>query len=280
MHRALSGSPHRHGPPVSAASGAAPASFRPAFVAVSLKLYLSHHETLSWCTAVASLARGCAAIAAGRLELAVLPALTAVSPAGEILRPARVALGAQDLWVEDRGPYTGEVSGADLAALGCRYAEIGHAERRRLFGETDALIGRKLAAATRSGLTPLLCVGETERRDVRAAASTCLSQLRAALAGAGDPAPAELVVAYEPVWAIAAEAPAPPAHIATVCAAIKEWAQRAPAAPRLRVIYGGTAGEGLVAQLGDSVDGLFLGRSAHDPARLARVLDEFGLGAR
>lgn len=245
-----------------------------AFVGVSLKLYLSHDATLSWSQAVRDLALRRAPAVRDRVELVVLPALTALAPVSEILRPAGIALGAQDLWVEERGPFTGEVSGADLAAIGCRFAEIGHAERRRLFAETDELVGRKVAAATRSGLTPLLCVGEDERCSAKAAADRCVVQLRAALeAGAAAP-PEEVVVAYEPVWAIGAEAAAPPAHIVAVCTAIKEWALREQSAPLVRVVYGGTAGEGLIARLGGAVDGLFLGRCAHDPARLFGVIDE------
>ncbi len=245
-----------------------------AFVGVSLKLYLSHDETLSWSKAVRGLALQRGPFVRDRVQLVVLPALTALVPVGEILRPAGVALGAQDLWVEDRGPFTGEVSGSDLAAIGCGFAEIGHAERRRLFGETDELIGRKVAAATRSGLTPLLCVGEDERCGADAAADRCILQLRAALQGAGAGPPGELVVAYEPVWAIGAEVAAPAEHIAAVCTAIKEWALGERAAPSVRVVYGGTAGEGLMARLCGSADGLFLGRSAHDPERLFRVIDE------
>lgn len=246
-----------------------------AFVGVSLKLYLGHAETLQWCETVRAMAERRSEITDGRVELVVLPALTAIAPVAGILTPAGIALGAQNLWAEDRGPFTGEVSGADLAALGCQYAEIGHAERRRLFGETDDLVRRKVAAARRSGLVPLLCVGEEEPGSECAAAARCIDQLAAALDDHSVAPPgAGLVVAYEPVWAIGAPAPAPPDHIRAVCSSIRQWLAEHPEGAGGRVVYGGSAGEGLVSRIADSVDGLFLGRFAHDPLRLARVLDE------
>ena len=247
-----------------------------AFLGVSLKLYLDHPTTLEWCRSVSDIAIDCAAIGDGRVELVVLPAVTALSAVAEILGPAGVAIGGQDLWAEDRGPFTGEISGADLVAIGCRFVEVGHAERRRIFGETDEVVRRKLAAAARNGLTPLLCIGEEHRGNARDAAGECIRQLRAAVDGDDGKAPGlrDLVIAYEPAWAIGAAEAAPPAHIALVCSAIKRWAGNRLNATSVRVIYGGAAGEGTVSKLGDSVDGLFLGRSAHDPARLARVICE------
>lgn len=248
------------------------------FVGVSLKLYLGHAETLEWCRAVRDMVSDMSAVAENRLEVVVLPALTALACVVPILAPGGVGVGAQDLWVEDRGSFTGEVSGADLAAIGCRFAEIGHAERRRIFGESDELIRAKVSAAARNGLAPLLCVGEQEHRNESEAAKACVAQLRAALGGLeGDAAPSRIVVAYEPVWAIGADQAAAPGHISAVCAAIKEWMAAESEIHSVRVIYGGTAGEGLAAALGDSVDGLFLGRSAHRPERLVRILDEFAL---
>ncbi|HVC24892.1 MAG TPA: triose-phosphate isomerase family protein [Acidimicrobiales bacterium] len=260
-------------------SDSAPAAAGPrraAILAVSLKLYLGHVATLEWCRSVGDIASRAPAVTGGRLDLVVLPAVTALSAVAEILDPAVVAIGGQDLWTEDSGPFTGEISGADLAAIGCRFAEVGHAERRRIFAESDDLVHRKLVAATRNGLTPILCVGEERRSTERDAVGECIRQLGAALAGQGGgaPAPHDLVVAYEPVWAIGAAEAAPPDHVAPVCAAIKRWAADWAAGTRVRVIYGGAAREGIVSSLGDSVDGLFLGRFGHDTARLARVIDE------
>ncbi|MDQ7910373.1 triose-phosphate isomerase family protein [Phytohabitans sp. ZYX-F-186] len=229
-------------------------------IGVSLKLYLDIPSTLDWCDRVLALLADRPAIVDGRVRVWVAPSLPAIPLVLDRVRGSALAVGAQDLFWAERGAFTGAVSGADLAALGCRYAVVGHAERRRLFGEDDAVVAAKTAAALRTGLTPVVCVGERERGP--GAEQECRRQLDAA--APSGPA----VVAYEPVWAIGAAEPAGVDRIAAVCAAL-----RAKGNP---VVYGGSAGPGLLTKLGGAVDGLFLGRFAHDPAALADVLDEAG----
>jgi triosephosphate isomerase len=251
------------------------AALAPVVIGVSLKMYFDHRTTLRWTTEVARIAREHEAVSSGAVQLVVLPSFTALAPVVEALAGSPVAVGAQDLFWDDRGAFTGEVSGADLAEIGCSFVEVGHAERRRIFGETDEVVAAKVAAAVRNRLTPLLCVGEETRMDPALAASACIEQLESALAGVeGDGSDASVVVAYEPVWAIGAEAAATPEHIAEVCGLLSEWMLRHPLVATSRVIYGGSAGPGLIGQLGLAVDGLFLGRLAHNPANLERVLDE------
>lgn len=244
------------------------------FLGVSLKMYLDHAETLRWVTEVVGIARRAPAVTDGRIRLAVLPTFVSIDAVSMITKGSPVDHGAQDLAVADQGAFTGEVSGRDLAALGCRYVEVGHAERRRLFGEDDKIIAGKLAAAVRNGLVPILCVGETDHVDPGAAAGTCIDQVLAALAEVDGPV-AELIIAYEPVWAIGADKPAGVDHVRTVCARIRDGVRDDHRICGLRVIYGGSAGPGLLTELGqDAVDGLFLGRFAHDPAALATMIDE------
>lgn len=132
-----------------------PAQNRPRVtVGVSLKMYFGHHETLNWARSIADLAARHPAVTGGTAELFVLPAFPALVPVTGILAGTEVRTGAQDLATEDSGPYTGEVSGAHLHEIGARYAEVGHAERRRLFGEGDTVVAAKTAAALRNGLTP------------------------------------------------------------------------------------------------------------------------------
>ena len=170
---------------------------------------------------------------------------------------------------EDTGAYTGEVSAPMLAEAGCRFVEIGHAERRRLFGETDEIVRRKVAAAVRAGLVPLLCIGETTRGSTDDALRDCARQFAAATDGVDAAAP--LVVAWEPIWAIGAAEPAGADYIRAAAAGLRQHlADRA----ATRLIYGGSAGPGLLASLRDAVDGLFLGRFAHDIGSLRRVLAE------
>ncbi|MDQ1629077.1 MAG: triosephosphate isomerase [Actinomycetota bacterium] len=242
-------------------------------VGVSLKMYFGFRETLDWCAAVADLAATHPAVTAGAAQLFVIPTAPAIPAAIEVFRGSRVQVGAQDVSTHDVGAFTGDVSPRLLAELGCTYAEIGHAERRQVHGETDEVAAAKVAAALRNNLTPVLCIGETVPMPARAAAATCVRQLSAGLAAVGARGE-RVVVAYEPVWAIGAAQPAPPDHIRAVCDVLREAAAADPSLPPVDVIYGGSARPGLLAELGSSVDGLFLGRFAHDPAALRAVLDE------
>lgn len=244
------------------------------FLGVSLKMYLDHAATLGWVRDVVAIAGRSPAVADGRVQVAVLPTFVSIDAVSAITAESLVDHGAQDLAVADEGAFTGEVSGRDLAALGCRYVEVGHAERRRLFGEDETVVAGKFAAAVRNGLVPILCVGESDHVDADAAAEVCVGQVRSALAGAEAAVP-DLIIAYEPVWAIGADRPAAVDHVRAVCAGIRAGVDEDHRLSRVRVIYGGSAGPGLLSELGaDAVDGLFLGRFAHDPAALAALIDE------
>jgi triosephosphate isomerase len=238
-------------------------------VAISLKMYFGPARAQAYCATLASLAARHPDVTSGATELVVLPSFVAIPAALSAAGTTRLQVGAQDLATEDAGAFTGEVSGAELAELGVTHVEVGHAERRRLFGEDDAVVRAKTAAALRNGLVPLLCVGETSRLDPEAAAAVVVKQVASAIPdGTGK----RVLVAYEPVWAIGAAEPAPHAYTSAVCEAV-----RAALGERLGdfgIVYGGSAGPGLVAALGDSVDGLFLGRFAHDPSAVETVLAE------
>jgi triosephosphate isomerase len=240
-------------------------------VGVSLKMYFGHERARAWFDEVAARVRDHAAVRSGAVELFVTPTYLQVLPAVAAFAGTRVQIGGQDVSAEDSGPFTGEVSAAELAEVGATIAEIGHAERRRLYGETDEVTAAKTRAALRAGLTPLLCIGETERQDPDDAAAVAVAQLRSALEGADAGA---VIVAYEPVWAIGAPEPAGHEHIRAVAAALRRAMSTDAARAGSVVIYGGAAGPGLLTALGDAVDGVFLGRFAHDPDALLRVLDE------
>jgi triosephosphate isomerase len=247
---------------------------RPTFVGVSLKMYLGHAETVAWCADVADIARAHPATRSGEAELVVLPSYLSVPAAVGIL-DGLAAVGAQDLATEDAGAFTGEVSGGQIRELGGAFVEVGHAERRRLFGETDEVVRRKADAALRAGLVPLVCLGEGTRGDPVDAARACARQLDDALALAAEHGHGgRIVVAYEPQWAIGAAEPAPDAHIRGVCRELRAHVRALGAHPGSAVVYGGSAGPGLLTRIGDDVDGLFLGRFAHDPRAVAAILDE------
>ena len=240
-------------------------------IGVSLKLYFGHADARRWFARVAELAAAHPAVVDGRVEFFVIPTYLQVLPAVEAFAGTRTLVGAQDVSAWDHGAYTGEVGAPELAEVGVRVAEVGHAERRRHFGETDEVVAAKVAASLRNGITPVVCLGETERMPVTDAAAEAARQLHAALDGAPD---GRVIVAYEPVWAIGAAEPAPVAHIAAVAERLSAELDRFAGHRGSGVIYGGSAGRGLLTELGDSVDGLFLGRFAHDPDALAGVLDE------
>jgi triosephosphate isomerase len=250
-------------------------------VGVSLKMYFGGEETMRWCSQAGALAAAHPAVASGDVDVFVLPSYPMLVSVLAALSSTPVRVGAQDLYWADRGPFTGEVSGAMLAELGCRYVAVGHAERRRLFGEDDASVALKVEAALRNSLCPVVCVGEATQDAAALAASVCVEQLRAALARAlsGD-LRGPVVVAYEPHWAIGADKPADAAHIRVVATQLRKYLESEGLDSVGRVIYGGSAGTGLMAQLDGAVSGLFLGRRVHDPRALTAVIDEVVLHAQ
>lgn len=185
-----------------------------------------------------------------------------------------VLVGAQDAFWEDEGAYTGEASPSVLAELGCRLVALGHAERRRLFGETDHDTARKALAAARNGLTPLVCIGERARAAgvLSMAVGDCAAQVETVLGALPDDA--EVILAYEPVWAISAAEPASADHVVGVVASLRELPCVKGRGGVTRIIYGGSAGPGLFEKLKSEVDGLFLGRFAHDPEAFIQTIRE------
>lgn len=240
-------------------------------VAVSLKTYFGHARALAWCEEVAARLGAHPAVADGAVRVILIPTYPQLPGALAAVTTTPLEIGAQDVSAHPAGAFTGEVTAAELAELGVRVAEVGHAERRRLFGETDADAAAKSRAALQAGLTPLVCIGESEPVAATDAATQAVSQLQACLANA--PA-GPVVVAYEPVWAIGAAEPAPDAHIETVTVALGRALASDPARAGSSVIYGGSAGPGLLTRLGGAVDGLFLGRFAHTVDALVAVVDE------
>ena len=247
-------------------------------VGVSLKTYFSHARTLSWAAEVADIARRHPAVRSGAASLFVAPTFPALVPVRELLTGTGVQLAAQDLSWADAGAFTGEVSGAELREIGVDLVEIGHAERRSLFHEDDATIAGKVHAAFRNHLRPLVCVGEPERASrpggTEAVAAVTAQLDRAVSTAVADGLAGPLTVAYEPVWAIGAPAPAPDDHIVAVLDGIEQYLATRPELRGSTVLYGGSAGPGLLTRGQGRIGGLFLGRFAHDPAAVEAILDE------
>ena len=243
-------------------------------VGVSLKMYFDLDSSLRYIQGVHSL-DGLAWNA--RLDLFVIPDFITLLDASRILSSSSIYLGAQDTFHEDRGAYTGEVSPLVLSQAGVKIVEIGHAERRALFGETDEVVAKKAAAAARNGLIPLVCVGEKTHHGIASAAvgtaiEECRPQVLSVLAAVPDDA--EVILAYEPVWAIGAKEPADADHVVLVTKALREMAGGRKGTTR--IVYGGSAGPGTFERIKEGVDGLFLGRFAHDIHNLKKVIEEVG----
>lgn len=244
---------------------------RPRYIGVSTKMYLGYHQSLAWMEGIRQevLARP---DLAGEVKSFVAPSFPVLESAQRIFSGTGVTVAAQNCSEED-GALTGEVSAGLLAELGVGLVEIGHAERRRLFGEDDATVARKVTAALAAGLTPLVCIGEQERSSVGEAVNFCRAQVESALPGRAGPD--AVILAYEPVWAIGAPIPAPTGYVNDVVSRLREQLPTGSGEAGARIIYGGSAGPGLLPRL-HAVDGLFLGRFAHDPRNFGLVLDEAG----
>jgi triosephosphate isomerase len=214
-----------------------------------------------------------------KVDVTVIPPFTDLRSVQTLVDGDRLRLtyGAQDVSQHDSGAYTGEISGAFLAKLGCSFAVVGHSERRTYHHEDDEVVAAKAAAAFRHGITPIVCLGEhLEVREAGGQVEHCLGQLRGSLAGLTSEQVGQAVIAYEPVWAIGTGRVASAADAQEVCAAVrKELADLA--SPQLaagvRVLYGGSVnakniGE-IVAQ--DDVDGALVGGASLDGEQFATL---------
>lgn len=209
------------------------------------------------------------------VEIGVAPVFTAISSVAKRLEGTPIAVAGQDCYWEDAGAFTGEVSAPMLKDAGASHVIIGHSERRHLFGELDAAVNLKLKAALRTGLTPIVCVGETEKeRDAGETMGRVGAQLDGALAGIEADAAGKIVIAYEPVWAIGTGEVATPEDAQEVCAAIRsriEETHGEGAAAGVRILYGGSVKANNVAGIMQKpdVDGALVGGASLQA-------DEFG----
>ena len=211
-------------------------------------------------------------------DVLVAPPFPSLAPVAERLTGSRVLLAGQNLHWEDKGAFTGEVSGPMLKAAGCTHVIVGHSERRHLFGDTDEWVARRVVAALRNGLTAIVCVGETlPEREANQTWAVIERQTRAALAGLDSTAIGRLVLAYEPVWAIGTGKVATPEQAQEVHASLRallvELAGAAVAAA-VRILYGGSVKpdniDALMRQ--PDLDGALVGGASLDAADFTRIV--------
>ncbi|MEY4136256.1 MAG: hypothetical protein RL205_384 [Actinomycetota bacterium] len=214
------------------------------------------------------------------VDVAVLPPFTDIRSVQTLIEGDKydIQYGAQDVSAQDSGAFTGEVSGAMLAKLGCSYVAVGHSERRQYHGETDAVVNAKTKAALRHEITPIVCVGEAlEIRKAGEQVPHVLAQVDGSLEGLTAEQVAGLVIAYEPVWAIGTGEVATPEDAQEVCQAIRSrvaevWG--AETAASVRVLYGGSVKANNVAAImaKPDVDGALVGGASLDPDEFVGIV--------
>ncbi len=214
-----------------------------------------------------------------KVEVVVLPPFTAIRSVQSLVDGDKLLIryGAQDLSPRDAGAYTGDVSGTMLAKLGCSYVVVGHSERREHHHEDDKLVNAKVKAALKHGMTPILCVGEgMEIREAGDHVAHCTAQLDADLAGLKADQVRQVVLAYEPVWAIGTGRVATPADAQEVCGALRARLSEsfgAETASTVRVLYGGSVKANNVTELvkQNDVDGALVGGASLDADEFAKL---------
>jgi triosephosphate isomerase (TIM) len=215
-----------------------------------------------------------------RVEVAVFPPFTDLRGVQTLVQGDEldIAYGAQDLSQFDSGAYTGDISGQFLGKLGCKYVLVGHSERRTIHQESDEVLNAKVKAAFKHGVTPVLCAGEgLEIRQAGTHVEHTLAQLRAGVAGLTAEQASELVVAYEPVWAIGTGEVAGPEDAQEMCAAIRIELTSLfgdDVAAKIRLLYGGSVKANNVAAILNErdVDGVLVGGASLDPAEFANIV--------
>ncbi|WP_043628183.1 triose-phosphate isomerase [Nonomuraea candida] len=251
-------------------------SQRKPLIAGNWKMNLNHFEAIAL---VQKLAFALNDKDFDKVEVAVLPPFTDLRSVQTLVDgdKLRIVYGAQDLSAHDGGAYTGEVSGAMLAKLGCTYVTIGHSERRQYHGEDDEVVNAKTQAAFRHSLAPILCVGEAlSVRQEGAHIAHCCAQLDGALRKITAEQAKSMVVAYEPVWAIGTGEVATPEDAQEACGALRDRLAElydTEVASGIRILYGGSVKsgniKGIMAQ--PDVDGALVGGASIDAGEFAKI---------
>jgi triosephosphate isomerase len=215
-----------------------------------------------------------------RVEVVVCPTFTALRSVQTTIEGDRlpIRLGAQNVFWEPQGAFTGEVSAPMLAKLNVRYVIVGHSERREVFGETDEMVAKKLRAVLGAGMSPILCVGETlDEREQGVTDDKVRGQVDAAFAGLGAADATRCVIAYEPIWAIGTGRNATPDDANTTIGVVREQVRKhfgTDVADAMRILYGGSVKPGNIADLMTmpEIDGGLVGGASLDPDEFARIV--------
>lgn len=235
---------------------------RKPFVAGNWKMNTDSRSSVELAQGVA---KGASGLVGPKITVAVIPPFVYLQSVVQAVKSTGVAVGAQDLYIEPKGAFTGEISPAMLKDVGCNYVLCGHSERRHVIGESDELVGRKVAAAIGGGLLPILCIGELlSERDAGQMEAVVARHLETGLAGLSADKMSAVTIAYEPVWAIGTGRTATPQQAQEAHEFTRGWLANKfdkKLADEIRILYGGSANAGnakeLMAQ--KDVDGLLVG---------------------
>lgn len=219
--------------------------------------------------------------AAERIDVMLAPPFTALDAVGDAVRGTGITLGAQNVFWEARGAFTGEISPGMLADAGCTWVIVGHSERRSIMGETDGMVRRKIDAALGAGLSVIVCVGETlSERESGKTIGVVEGQVTAALEGLGLEDPSGFVIAYEPVWAIGTGRHATPDQAELVHGTIREITGNilGDHADRIRIIYGGSVNEHNIKELlaERNIDGALVGGASLKAESMVSIVLQAG----
>jgi len=212
------------------------------------------------------------------VDIMIAPTYTALVPVFEVIQNSPVALGAQNLFWEDEGAYTGEISAPMLKSAGCQYGIIGHSERRQYFGETDETVNKKIQAAIQVGLKPVFCVGETEEeRSSEQTLSVLDKQVKKGLEGLVSDQLDTLIIAYEPVWAIGTGKTATDDQAQEVHQFIRSLVEKnfgTALSDSIRILYGGSVKPDNVAGLMSmpDIDGALVGGASLDAESFSKIV--------
>lgn len=216
-----------------------------------------------------------------KVEVVIIPPFTAIAKVSELLNNVQqVKVGAQNMYFEKAGAFTGEISAPMLRELFVRYVVLGHSERRSIFGETDAMVNRKTRAAHEAVLKPIVCIGETlGERDAGKVEEVLDRQIRGSLAGLNTKELTETVLAYEPVWAIGTGRTATPQQAQDAHAFIRKTLAKVwdgPTAEKVRIQYGGSVKpENAAALMSQAdIDGALVGGASLDPRAFAQIVKQ------
>ena len=235
---------------------------------VNFKMYMDRNETISWLNKVKI---GLEQLDINHWEIFILPSAPLIPESIEICSGTSIKIGAQNTASDMKGAFTGEISSKILKDVGCEYVLVGHHERRSIFNESDIIANQKIKNALHNNLIPIICVGERIKEDIAQAKIEIESQLKIALNQVNEQF--RHVIAYEPTWAIGADQPATFEHINEMGKFIHSILKSLNY-QKYSLIYGGSAGFGQYAEIADVCDGLFLGRSVHDPSQFLKVMKE------